>query len=267
MRSQSRRVPSEHSQVWTWPSNHSLQTALAFLPPFLKKLPDNSRNEQSNSPWWPLPLLCQLCSEWLLTPSHKVNAGVWTDKEMDPWWPPRPWKKRWFHFLPSIFSDFILVKHELFCWHRPYLKKHLFCVIVISKGCSLIPLTGNLSSEGWKQRVNNTAKIFTHASFKFRAMQEQCKESISQCSRLTVFQNWLSAHSFTFVFEWWVCAPETFCSNTSEVGPIKKTIWLKYQPISCNKAAFPAEVNEQILLSLCLQTVKYIFFYFKVYIY
>lgn len=126
--------------------------ALAFLPPFLKKLPDNSRNKQSNSPWWPLPLLCQLCSEWLLTPSHKVSAGVWTDKEMDPWWPPRPWKKRLFHFLPSIFSYFILVKHELFCWHRPYLKKHLFCVIVISKGCSLIPLTGNLSSEGWKQK-------------------------------------------------------------------------------------------------------------------
>lgn len=123
LRSQSRRVPSEHSQVRTWPSNHSLQTALAFLPPFLKKLPDNSRNKQSNSPWWPLTLLCQLCSEWLLTPSHRVNAGGWTDKEMDPCWPPRPWKKHLFHFLPYIFSYFILVKHELFCWHRPYLKK------------------------------------------------------------------------------------------------------------------------------------------------
>lgn len=43
---------------------------------FWKKLPDNSRNKQSNSPWWPLPLLCQLCSEWLLSNWWKQASKV-----------------------------------------------------------------------------------------------------------------------------------------------------------------------------------------------
>lgn len=67
----------------------------------------------------PCPFLRQLCLGWLFTLSDKMNAGVWADKETDPW-------KNLSVFLSHIFSYFTLVKHESFCWHRLYLKNCSF---------------------------------------------------------------------------------------------------------------------------------------------